>query len=59
MERSEMLAKVAEVAADVLGINEDEITEETTFDDLDAAPPAGFDDPPVLSPCFPPRFSLL
>lgn len=36
MERSEMLAKVAEVAADVLGINEDEITEETTFDDLDA-----------------------
>lgn len=36
MERSEMLAKVAEVAVDVLGINEDEITEETTFDDLDA-----------------------
>ena len=36
MDRSEMLAKVAEVAADVLGINEDEITEETTFDDLDA-----------------------
>lgn len=36
MERSEMLAKVAEVAADVLGVSEDQITEQTTFDDLDA-----------------------
>lgn len=36
MERSEMLDKVAEVAADVLGVSEDQITEQTTFDDLDA-----------------------
>ena len=36
MERTEMLEKVAEVAADVLGINQDDITEATTFDDLDA-----------------------
>lgn len=36
MERSEMLEKIAEVAADVLGISQDEITEATTFDDLDA-----------------------
>ena len=36
MERSEMHDKVAEVAADVLGVSEDQITEQTTFDDLDA-----------------------
>ena len=36
MERSEMLAKVAEVAADVLGVSEDQLTEQTTFDALDA-----------------------
>lgn len=36
MERSEMFDKVADVASDVLGITADEITEDTTFDDLDA-----------------------
>lgn len=36
MERSEMFEKVAEVASDVLGVNQDDITEATTFDDMDA-----------------------
>lgn len=36
MEHSEVFEKVADIASDVLGINADEITEETTFDDLDA-----------------------
>ena len=36
MDRTEMFEKVAEVASDVLGIDADEITIETTFDDLDA-----------------------
>lgn len=36
MEHSEIIEKVADIASDVLGINADEITEETTFDDLDA-----------------------
>ena len=36
MEQSEIIEKVADIASDVLGINADEITEETTFDDLDA-----------------------
>lgn len=36
MEHSEIFEKVAGIASDVLGINADEITEETTFDDLDA-----------------------
>ena len=36
MDRSEIFEKVADIASDVLGINADEITEETTFDDLDA-----------------------
>lgn len=36
MDRSEIFNKVAEIAADVLGIDVSEITEETTFDDLDA-----------------------
>ena len=35
MEHSEIFEKVADIASDVLGINADEITEETTFDDLD------------------------
>ena len=35
-DRSEILDKNAEVAADVLGVNVAEISEETTFDDLDA-----------------------
>ena len=36
MDRTEMSNKVAEIASDVLGIDIDEITEQTTFDDLDA-----------------------
>ena len=36
MEHSEIFEKVADIANEVLGINSDEITEETTFDDLDA-----------------------
>ncbi len=36
MDRAEMLNKVADIASDVLGINVEDITEETTFDDLDA-----------------------
>lgn len=36
MEHSEIFERVADIASDVLGINADEITEETTFDDLDA-----------------------
>ncbi len=36
MEHSEIFEKVADIASDVLGINADEITEGTTFDDLDA-----------------------
>ena len=36
MEHSEIFEKVADIASDVLGINADEITEETTFDDIDA-----------------------
>lgn len=36
MEHSGIFEKVADIASDVLGINADEITEETTFDDLDA-----------------------
>ncbi|TXF36753.1 MULTISPECIES: acyl carrier protein [unclassified Collinsella] len=36
MDRSEIFEKVAEIASDVLGINADEVTETTSFDDLDA-----------------------
>ena len=36
MERSEIYDKVVEVAIDILGIEEGEISEETTFDELDA-----------------------
>ena len=36
MERAEILAKIADIAADVLGVDMDGITEATTFDDLDA-----------------------
>lgn len=36
MERTEIFDKVVDVASDVLGISPDEITEQTTFDDLDA-----------------------
>lgn len=36
MDRSEIFDKIAEVAADVLCVDVAEISEETTFDDLDA-----------------------
>lgn len=36
MDRTEILAKVVDVASDILGINADEITEQTSFDELDA-----------------------
>lgn len=36
MERTEILEKVRDIASDVLGVDADEIAEETTFDDLDA-----------------------
>ena len=36
MDRSVILDKIAEVAADVLGVDVAEISDETTFDDLDA-----------------------
>lgn len=36
MDRSEIFDKIAEVTADVLGVDVAEIRDETTFDDLDA-----------------------
>ena len=36
MDRAEIFDKIAEVAADVLGVDVAEISDETTFDDLDA-----------------------
>lgn len=36
MDRSEIFDKIAEVAADVLDVDVAEISDETTFDDLDA-----------------------
>lgn len=36
MDRSEIFDKIAEVTADVLGVDVTEISDETTFDDLDA-----------------------
>ena len=36
MERTEIFAKVADVASDILGVDIDSITEQTSFDDLDA-----------------------
>ncbi len=36
MDRSEIFDKIAEVAADVLCVDVAEISDETTFDDLDA-----------------------
>lgn len=36
MERTEIFDKVAEIASDILGVEIDQITEQTTFDDLDA-----------------------
>ena len=36
MERSEVFATVVEIASDVLGVDADTITDQTTFDDLDA-----------------------
>lgn len=36
MDRSEIFDKITEVAADVLGVDVADISDETTFDDLDA-----------------------
>lgn len=36
MDRSEIIDKIAEIAADVLGVDVADISDETTFDDLDA-----------------------
>lgn len=36
MDRSEIFGKVVDIASDVLGVDAGELTEETTFDDLDA-----------------------
>lgn len=36
MDRSEIFDKIAEVAADVLAVDVADISDETTFDDLDA-----------------------
>lgn len=36
MERAEIFDKVADIASDILGVEIDQITEQTTFDDLDA-----------------------
>lgn len=36
MDRSEIFEKVVDIAADVLGVDAGELTEQTTFDDLDA-----------------------
>lgn len=36
MDRSEIFDKIAEIVADVLGVDVADISDETTFDDLDA-----------------------
>lgn len=36
MDRTEIFDKVADIASDVMGIDKDKITNETTFDDLGA-----------------------
>lgn len=36
MERAEIVEKLSEVAADVLGVEPEEVTEETSFDDMEA-----------------------
>ncbi len=36
MDRSEIFDKITEIAADVLGVDVADISDETTFDDLDA-----------------------
>lgn len=36
LERAEIFNKIADIAQDVLGVEADVVTEETTFDDLDA-----------------------
>lgn len=36
LSREEIFAKVCDIASDVLGIEADELKDETTFDDLDA-----------------------
>lgn len=36
MDRSEVFTKVCDIAADVLGVEADTLSEQTTFDDLEA-----------------------
>lgn len=36
LSRDEIFAKVCDIAADVLGVETDELSDDTTFDDLDA-----------------------
>ncbi len=36
LERAEIFNKIVDIAQDVLGVEADAVTEETTFDDLDA-----------------------
>lgn len=36
LSRDEIFAKVCDIAADVLGVESDELSDDTTFDDLDA-----------------------
>ena len=36
MDRSEIFSKVVEVTADIMGVEEEDLSEATTFDDLDA-----------------------
>ena len=36
LDRNDIFAKVCDIASDVLGVEADELSEATTFDDLDA-----------------------
>ena len=36
LDRNDIFAKVSDIASDVLGVEADELSEATTFDDLDA-----------------------
>lgn len=36
LDRNDIIAKVCDIASDVLGVEADELSEATTFDDLDA-----------------------
>lgn len=36
MERAEILSQIGEIAADILGVDASSVTEQTTFDDMEA-----------------------